>query len=377
VSDRKILLGGFCGEGGLTVALQRLALGLKAKGEDVEVVLKIVEGGDDSHVRSCLEDAGIRVWTLNHGTAPSFSNYLKRVFELRSVIKKVNPTVVNFHYGGIFPWGSEFLAAKLAGVRRIFGSHHGWISSQTRKVSFQRKLDGLLACRMSNGFVFLLEEQRQCFIEIYGKQKHMPIILNGVKLPEVQIERKLARSQFGLPPEVFVIVFVGRIDGSKGVADLIQACSSSSAFLDQGYLLLAGDGDYRREYETLAEALIPNKFQFLGYRKDLDVILAAADVCALLSHHETFALAYLEAGAHGLASLSYNIPAVKEVVLNGITGFQVPKQDIGAASAAIDRLINNQELTKEMGVKARQNVSSNFSLDRSVTAYLELFTDLN
>lgn len=373
VIDGKVLLGGFCGAGGLTVAVKRLALGLNSRGEDIEVVLKVEKEGDDTLVRRELEEAGIRVWTLNHGVAPRPSNYFRRVGEMKSVIEKVNPEVVNFHYGGIFPWGSEFLAARLAGVKRIYGSHHGWISDPAFRPKLQQKLDSRLALRLGSGFVFLLDEQRDCFVKHIGRHSETRKILNGIQVPLTVVDQEFAQQQLELPTDRFLLLFVGRIDGLKGVADLIRACAGSDEFRRKGFLVLAGDGDHRAEYEALAEELIPGQHRFLGYRIDLNIIFAAAHVCTLLSHHETFALAYLEAGAYGLASLSYDIPSVRDVVLNGVTGFQVNKHDIEGASAALDRIIGNPDATREMGVNARKLVSSQFSLDQTVDDYIDLF----
>jgi glycosyltransferase involved in cell wall biosynthesis len=74
----------------------------------------------------------------------------------------------------------------------------------------------------------------------------------------------------------------------------------------------------------------------------------------------------IEAGLAGLPAIATDVPGARAVIEEGISGFVVPVNDFEALVEASERLANDPELRKLMGVAARQKCVREFTLDSSV-----------
>ena len=93
-----------------------------------------------------------------------------------------------------------------------------------------------------------------------------------------------------------------------------------------------------RELERLAGDLgVGSAVSFLGYRRDLPRIAAAADVAVLSSDNEGTPVSLIEAGAAGRPAIATDVGGTSEVVTPE-TGILVPPDDEAALAAAISRL---------------------------------------
>ena len=188
------------------------------------------------------------------------------------------------------------------------------------------------------------------------------------------------RDQHGIPVEACVFIFVGGLDRAhsfKGVDVLIRAAALLDAKKDWR-LLIVGDGDMRKSYAGLAQALgLADRVVFAGALVDADLPRAykAADVHVLPSttKSEAFGLVTLEAAATGLPSIVSDLPGVRTLVTNGETGFVVESGIEESLEEAMQKFLNNSHLAREMGLKARRRVEvgyTNKSLaDRLVGVY--------
>jgi glycosyltransferase involved in cell wall biosynthesis len=75
----------------------------------------------------------------------------------------------------------------------------------------------------------------------------------------------------------------------------------------------------------------------------------------------------LEIMAAGKPTVSTDADGCGEAVLNGETGFIVPRRDPAALAQAILTLLEKPDLAKEMGEKGRKRVTEHFSLEAMIT----------
>ena len=140
--------------------------------------------------------------------------------------------------------------------------------------------------------------------------------------------------------------------------------------MDGAELLIAGDGELRAGLERQAAAALPGRARLLGWLTDgLWDLYAAGDVFALPSHKEAFPLVHIEAAGAGLPSVAWDIPAMREVVLEGETGFLVPENDLEGLAAALTRLRDDPALRARLGARARERAHAELSLDAMVARY--------
>jgi L-malate glycosyltransferase len=140
------------------------------------------------------------------------------------------------------------------------------------------------------------------------------------------------------------------------------------------------------------EAMLKEKVHNLGIEKDVIFIgnvtheqipdwLNKMDIYAAPSVSESFGVAVIEASACEIPVVVSDVGGLKEVVLDGVTGFRVPQGDMDKAVEAFTRLIIDAGLGKEMGRKGREWVGSNYewneNVGRMIRIYVEVLKDMN
>lgn len=176
------------------------------------------------------------------------------------------------------------------------------------------------------------------------------------------------RAQYG--PRL--ILSVGRLVYYKGYEYLIEAMRNVN-----GHALIIGDGPLRKDLERRAEkALVANKVFFLGEVADLRPFYRAADVFALpsIARSEAFGIVQLEAMAHGLPVVNTRLETgVPFVSRDQVTGFTVAPRDAAALGAALQYLLDRDDLRIQYGANARYRVATQFSVERMTTSIVELY----
>ncbi len=170
------------------------------------------------------------------------------------------------------------------------------------------------------------------------------------------------RQDLKIPSRALVFGFVGRLRRDKGINELILAFASLTAKYPDSYLLLVGPqetaGD---EFENDArEALAQNKHIFsVGYQGKPEEFISAMDIFVLPSYREGFGIVNIEASAMGLPVISTDIPGPRDSIINGKTGILVEVKSAEKLAAAMEKLIGDSDLRKQMG-EAGKAWSGNF-----------------
>jgi glycosyltransferase involved in cell wall biosynthesis len=165
------------------------------------------------------------------------------------------------------------------------------------------------------------------------------VIPSGVDLPaEVGEEAE--------PPEV---LYAGRLSAEKGVLDLVAAAARMR-------LVVAGDGPLR-ERVPQARGFVPHD--------ELQGLYARAAVVACPSRREGFGVACLEAMAHGRPVVAGDVGGLRDLVVDGETGYLVAPGDVHALREALERLLADRELRHRLGGAGRRRAAERFSWARA------------
>jgi len=185
------------------------------------------------------------------------------------------------------------------------------------------------------------------------------VVYNAVRVErfggpaEKRVRAELTASE-GRP----TILTCARLDEQKGLDVLLRA----SAMVPGADFAIAGAGPLGPSLEALAAELgVLGRVRFLGYRRDIPELLAAADVFALPSLFEGSPLAVLEAMAARRAVVSSAVGGTDEVVVDGESGLLVPPGDAAALAAALQRLLDDPGLRESLGANARERVEKLFT----------------
>jgi glycosyltransferase involved in cell wall biosynthesis len=184
------------------------------------------------------------------------------------------------------------------------------------------------------------------------------------------------RAELGVADDEALLASVGRIVPIKRLDLLLRAFARAHAGGARAHLAIVGDGETRGEFERLADDLgVGSAVSFLGYRRDLPRIAAAAAAAVLSSDNEGTPVWLIEAGAAGKPAIATDVGGTSEVVTPE-TGIVVPPDDETALAAAISRLAGDPELRRRMGDRARQHVLRRYPVERLLSDIDALYREL-
>ena len=204
-------------------------------------------------------------------------------------------------------------------------------------------------------------------------------IQNGVDtrrffVPEV---RQSVRKELGLAPGDAVIIFAGRLEVMKRVDVLLSALAAQLAQFPNTHLLIVGEGTLKSELMAQAQGLgIADHVRWLGFRRDVPQLLAAADIYAQSSNNEGLSLSILEAMAAGKTIVSTDVGAAREVLEHDITGLIVPPDDTTKFAASLRTVLDDPQKASHLAQNARRVVNDQFSVEKMADSYNQAYQRL-
>lgn len=170
-----------------------------------------------------------------------------------------------------------------------------------------------------------------------------------------------------------ILIHVSNFRPLKRVPDIIRAFALIHEQV-KSHLVLIGDGPERSQAELLARELkIEKKVCFLGKQEAFIPWLQHADVFLLPSEMESFGLAALEAMSCGVPVVASSAQGISEVVIDGETGFLSAVGDYEALARNCLKILQNPDLQREFGQKARKRAEEHFNQEKIIDAYEEFY----
>src|SRR5438874_5855662 len=188
------------------------------------------------------------------------------------------------------------------------------------------------------------------------------------------------RSKLRIPPEVPIVLLVGRIVPHKGVEHFVEA----ARYVPDARFLVAGGGSSLDAMKRLALSMgVADRVRFLGRISDdrLPEVYAACDVFVLpsVSRLEAFGIVALEAMSTGKPVIVADIPGVREIIEDGRDGLLADPVNPRDLAEKIRRLLSDPEARRTLGARAREKVLESFSIeqvtDRIEAAYRAVLDD--
>ncbi len=354
--------------GGAEMAAERLAMGLRDQGHEVVFLL-----GKRGQVMERYEAAGFRChyFPVIYTSLRRFWRYYAARATLRSFFKREQIDVV--HANDLPSAQIFFDAARGLNITRI--CHHRFLYDSSA-IDWFNKFGAEKHIFVSQALMGDLCSRSKMLAD-----SARAVIYDGLSLPPVALEsdRQSTKAQLGLNAEQPTVLFAGQIIERKGVADLLQAWAllKEKSGRAPGELVIVGDdlagqGAYRQEMESLGNLLNISP-KFVGFQKNVDQWLAAADIAVVPSHVEPLGNATLEAMAHGLPVIGAHVGGIPEMVIHEKTGLLVPAKSPVPLAAAIARLLDDVALRQSLGAAARSRCETIFSLEAHTQAMLNQY----
>ncbi|WP_079152041.1 GT4 family glycosyltransferase PelF [Streptomyces sp. RTd22] len=185
----------------------------------------------------------------------------------------------------------------------------------------------------------------------------------------------------GPEPGVPTLSWAGRVDPIKDLETLIRAFALVRKELPDARLRLFGGTPrgaegYRDGCQSLALELgVSDAVTFEGRVEDIRDAYAAGNVVMLSSISEGFPFTLIEAMSCGRATVSTDVGGVREAV--GDSGLVVPPRDPERMARAALKLLGDPALRAGMGEAARLRVIEQFTLRQTISAFREIYHELD
>lgn len=254
------------------------------------------------------------------------------------------------------------------------------------------------ALRMADAVIAVSEETKTDLLRLFDLDPHkIHVIHNGIDLDEYRkIEAPDVLRKHGVDPGRPYVLFVGRITRQKGIIHLVRAIQH----LDPGFqvVLCAGAPDtaeIKQEMEAAVAAVSQNRPGVVWIQSMLPVqekiaMYSHADVFCCPSIYEPFGIINLEAMACETAVVASAVGGIKEVVVEGETGFLIPLEQQTESpfeavhpekfardlAAAINKLMADPVLRDRMSKAGRQRAEDHFSWKSIARRTLALYKTL-
>jgi glycosyltransferase involved in cell wall biosynthesis len=192
----------------------------------------------------------------------------------------------------------------------------------------------------------------------------------GARADRLSGSRPELRDALGAGPHDVIVLSVARLGPEKRLDDLVRAVAAADDL--RLLLAIAGDGPERQALEQLADE-VGARLVLLGdveWERIVELYVAA-DVFALLSERETWAVVVNEAAACGLPLvLSDRVGAAHDLLRHGENGALVPAGDADAAASALRELAADPERRRAQGARSRE-LARDWGYGPSVDGFLE------
>lgn len=290
-------------------------------------------------------------------------------FKLAGLLKSERIDILHTHDAS--PWLYGGLARLLCPGLRLIHTEHSHIASSKNLLLHAENLLSKVSAAVVADSAYVAE-----FMRNKAKIKQLKIIYNGIDTEKFNSHQRFVIGNESSSNTV-VIGTVARLVPVKDHRTLLQAFKLLASEYQNIELLIIGEGELRGELEEFSKRLgIQERVKFIGERHDISSLLEKLDIFVMSSLSEGLSIAILEAMASGLPVVATNVGGNSEIIIDGITGFLVPKKEPEKLAGSISILIKDKKMVYQMGQNGKKRVRANFSIDKMVDEYETLYEEV-
>ncbi|MDR3050058.1 MAG: glycosyltransferase family 4 protein [Elusimicrobiota bacterium] len=299
------------------------------------------------------------------------------LFQIYKILKKEKPDIVHTHSSKAGIIGR--LAAKLAGVKFIVHTIHGYGFNETQKAPIKYLfvyIEKFCAMLTDKLIAVAKEDIKKGVKYAIAKENKFVLIRAGIDdiffedyNPLPKFKNSLTQGQ-----DVKIVLTIGPFKPQKNTADFIKAAAEVLKVKSNIIFAIVGDGEQKEQLENLANALnIKDKILFLGWRKDIRDLLYASDIFVLTSLWEGLPCTIVEAMRCLKPVIANAVDGVKEIISEGKTGFLINPLDYKDAAKKIIYLLSNDSQRLKMGINAKASIQEDFKMTSVVQKHEDLY----
>lgn len=224
----------------------------------------------------------------------------------------------------------------------------------------------------SDGITAVSKNLRDETFKTFTIEKDIEVIYNFVDVQRFTRKPIDAFRKVIAPNGERILLHASNFRKIKRVQDVVKVFHEVQKHIP-AKLLFVGDGPERSTAEDLARELnIGDEIRFVGKQEQMEDILAIADLFLLTSDYESFGLAALEAMAAGVPVVSTNAGGLREININGETGYMANVGDVVTMSQQSLSILKDDKVLKGFKERAAAHAKI-FDIHNIVPQYERLY----
>jgi glycosyltransferase involved in cell wall biosynthesis len=187
--------------------------------------------------------------------------------------------------------------------------------------------------------------------------------------------RDAFRKELGIPLGAGLVTIVARLEPIKRIDRFLRVANGVKSSRESWFLVV-GDGALREQLKESPEAVqLGDRLVWAGLREDMPDVYFGTDVLVVTSDNEGTNVSAIEAQAAGLPVVSTRVGGMPSVV-DDRTGLLVDADDEEGFARALERVLLDDGLRRDLGQRGAKRARSEFSLARLVENVDSLYRQL-
>ena len=360
--------------GGPAVQVSGLMRGFDTAKFEQELVTGFCAADEADYLENVASDVkAIRIDGLGRSIKPRAD--LTTLFKIIKEIRRFKPDVIHTHTAKAGVVGR--IASILSGQKSIrvhtFHGHllHGYFGAGKTKLVIL--IEKFLALFTHQLLAVGKKVQDDLIAAGIGNTKKFAVVPPGLQLAHVPSKSE-ARQELGLDQNEIYCAFIGRITQIKRPDRFLDVISKVRNSGTKVHFIVAGAGELLQECQNrVAAENLP--VTFLGWREDIEVVLAAADFVILTSDNEGTPLSLIQAGMVGIPVVATNVGSTNEIVVDGKTGL-LTDLSVDQLADAVTKVATDSDLRAQMGAAGKEYTMGRYGVDRLVKDHQDLYLRL-
>lgn len=341
---------------------------LKNRGYDLIV---ISSDGEEARYQERLGNIKFYPVSMKRGISPLKD--LISLIKIIIIILKERPYAIHAHTpkGGFL----AMVAGKITSVKYRFFHLHGLKypgenGIRRKIIKYMEKTTIKLATDVFSVSFSLREYVIKEKLAIDDKIK---IIYNGSvkgidakKSKQIRLQKSRYREELDIRENDCVIGFVGRITEEKGIFELIEAYKKLLLSNYNIKMIICGRNEIKNKdnCEKFLNFISIDSVKYFGHVDNPLEYMACCDIFVLPSWREGFGLVNIEANSVGVPVITTNIVGCKDSIENNVTGILVPPKNVKDLYKAIELLLLNPDIRKNMGKRGIERVEKLYDREK-------------
>jgi len=306
---------------------------------------------------------------------------ISNIWKIRNIIKQNKYDIVHCHSTKAGFVGR--IAAFLSRHQNIVYSPHGFMFCDTR-IKFKRQL----YLKLEKFLGYLTKK----IVAVSGSERNLAIVNNIV--PDTKIitinnsidplddngisyAHRISK-KFNDKNSEIILGSVTRLQYAKDPITMIRSFKIINERIPNTKLIMVGDGPLESECIKLVNELnLQTKIQLAGFQKDSKSFYKMFDIFILSSHYEGMPYALLEAMSMGIPAVGTNVSGIKDLIVDGETGYLAGEGNYQELANAVIKLIENPENLSIFSSNAKKLADNDYNLDNGIKNYQAFYSSLS